>query len=476
MPLAPPATILAVDLGTQSLRVSAVSTDGKTLWRWSRPVASSIDGPRSEQDPAEWSTLLDEALAEAGRSGVRPAAVAAAGPLAGWVPMTGERALGPAVMYFDNRAAADVARVADVLAGRPEAPRPTVADPLPQLLRLHRDDPETARAMDRLLDATGFLVHRLCGEAVLDPYTAIRLFDPDVTACLGIDTTVFGRVASLGEQVGILSPRYADLLGSGTIPVIAATFDSKSAYVASGLAAAGEALDISGTVTSFGVLSPQRIVDPGKRVYSVPLDEAWLVRGSMGGTGSVLEWARADLLGQDFAAMEAGIADTPAGAGGVTFLPFHSGTRAPLWNPHARGALVGLGLDTGRPAMARAIYEGLCFGLRHIADTMAENGVMLRDVRLAGGLARSDLLSQMKADILGCPALRLADHELTTAGLVVIAATSLGHYPDRRAASRAIVDIADRFTPAPDRGRYEAPYRRYRTAVDALLPTFGPGP
>ncbi|MBL8570447.1 MAG: hypothetical protein JNK84_15360 [Phreatobacter sp.] len=474
MKQAAPVTILAVDLGTQSLRVSAVAADGATLWRWSRPVNSAIDGRRYEQDPAEWLALLDEALAEAGRAGVKPDAVAAAGPLAGWVPMAAGRPLGAAVMYFDTRAAVDVARIGELLDKRPEAPRPTVADPLPQLLRLGRERPDLAVAMDRLLDATGVLVHQLCGASVLDPYTALRLYDAEITRPLGTDPAIFGRPAALGERVGVLAPRYAGLFGGGAIPVVAATFDSKCAYVASGIAEPGEALDISGTVTSFGVASERPVRDPSRRVYSVPLGDGWLVRGSMGGTGSVLEWARAELLGQDFAAIEADIAAAPPGAGGVTFLPFHSGARAPLWNPHARGALLGLGLDTDRSVMARAVYEGLCFGLRHIADTMAESGVAPRDIRLAGGLARSDLLCRMKADILGCPVLRLADHELTTAGLAVIAAVTLGVYPDRRAASRAIVHVADRFAPAPARARYEEPYRRYRAAVAALSPTFAP--
>lgn len=465
--------ILAVDLGTQSLRLSALDRDGRTHWRWARPVASFIDGARNEQDPAEWASLLDEALIEAGQAGLRPAAIAAAGPLAGWVPLAAGRPIGRATMYFDTRAADEVAAVDAVIAGRPDLPRPTVADPLPQLLRLRREEPEQVATMDRLLDATGFLVHRLCGASILDPYTALRLYDPDVQAALGLDATLFGRPTAVGAVAGHLSAPLAAHFGGGSIPVIAATFDSKCAYLASGLAP-GEALDISGTVTSFGVASTAPVRDAAKRVYAVPMGADWLVRGSMGGTGSVLEWARAALIGTDFAVIEADVARVPPGAEGVTFLPFHSGARAPLWMPKARGALLGLGLDTGRPAMARAIYEGLCFGLRHIAEAMAENGVVLKDIRLAGGLARSDLLCQMKADILGCPALRLSDHELTSAGLAVIATTALGFHADRVSASRAIVRVADRFTPGPQSADYAAPYARYRAAVEALAPTFGP--
>jgi sugar (pentulose or hexulose) kinase len=459
-------TILAVDLGTQSLRVSAITTTGRRLWQSQRPVASFIEGAANEQDADEWRALLDEALGEAGRTGIRPDAVAAAGPLAGWVPLSAEgRPLARATMYFDGRTAVDTARVADALSDRPAAPRPTIADPLPQLLRLTREAPAWLGRMHRLLDATGWLVHHLSGEATLDAYTALRLYDPEIRSRLGLDTARFGRPTTIGEIVGHLSPRHAAHLGGGSIPVIAATFDSKSAYLASGIGQDGEALDISGTVTSFGIASATQVVDPARRIYSVPFGEGWLVRGSMGGTGSVLEWARATVLGTDFETIEGEVAATPPGAQGVTFLPYHSGARAPLWNADIRGAFLGLSLDTARPAMARAVYEGLVFGLRHIMETMAEAGVAVRDIRLAGGLARSRLLSQLKADILGRPVIRLADHELTTLGLVTVASVALGAHPSGRAASEALVAVAERLEPGVPPHVYDTAYRRYVEAA-----------
>ena len=462
-------TILAIDLGTQSLRVTAITTDGQHLWHWQRPVTSLVDGEANEQDPDEWARLLEDALAEAGRAGIKPHAVAAAGPLAGWVPLDAEgHALARATMYFDGRTAQDTARLASHLHDHPALPRPTIADPLPQLLRLQREQPVWLPRLHALLDATGWLVHRLTGISTLDAYTAIRLYDDTVRAQLGLDLKVIGRPVAIGETIGPLSPRLAALFGGAPIPVIAATFDSKCAYLASGIAQDGEALDISGTVTSFGVASTRRIIDPARRIYSVPLGEDWLVRGSMGGTGSILEWARATLLGGDFSTIEAEIEAVPPGAQGVTFLPYHSGARAPLWNPHARGAFLGLSLDTGRPAMARAVYEGLAYGLRHIADTIGEAGVTIDTIRLAGGLARSDLLCRMKADVLQRPVIRLADYELTTLGLVIIASTAIGAFPSRREASAALVRLADRFDPSPHHQAYDAPYRRYREAADTL--------
>ena len=437
-----------------------------TPWTWSRPVSTRTVGDISEQDPGVWDELLAEGMAEARRAGVSPVAVAAAGPLAGWVPHDAEgRALGPALMYFDRRSTADLAALEAVEDARTDGLRATIADPVPHLLRLRREEPAIYARTHRLLDATGHLVARLTGGiAVLDAYTALRLPTPAAARTLDIDAGRFGRPVRIGETVGTLASEFG-----ASVPVVAATFDSKCAYIASGIATPGEALDISGTVTSFGVISKSRLLDPAHRVYSVPLDGAWLARGSMGGTGSILEWARGDVPFDEYERLAAGAGP---GAKGVTFLPFHSGARAPLWQPGARGAFLGLSLDTDRAAMARAVFEGLALGLKHVVATVEECGAPVGELRLAGGLARSGLLARLKADILCRSVVRFADHELTTLGLAVIAHTALGVFPTRVAASRALVRLADRIDPGPDAPSYDSAYRRYVANVEALTPLF----
>jgi xylulokinase len=462
--------ILAIDLGTQSLRLSLVAADGAKPWAWSCPVATRTHGEVSEQDPQEWDARLREGMAEFRRTGLGCGAVAAAGPLAGWVPHDRDgRAIGPALMYFDRRSAADLAKLQELEGLGADGLRSTIADPVPHLLRLRRQEPEIDARTHRLLDATGHLVARLTGGiATLDAYTALRLPQAALARRLGIDTARLGRPTPVGTVVGRLAPEFG-----GDAPVVAATFDSKCAYVASGICQPGEALDTSGTVTSFGVVAASRVVDPGRRIYAVPLDGSWLVRGSMGGTGSILEWARGETSVEAYERLAASAAP---GAGGVTFLPFHSGARAPLWTPAARGAFLGLSLETGPAQMARAVFEGLALGLAHVAATMAECGAPVGTLRLAGGLARSTLLAQLKADILGRPVTRCADHELTTLGLAVIALTAIGAFPSRVAASQRLVRLGDRFAPDPaTAGAYAAAYRRYVAATAALASVFAAG-
>jgi sugar (pentulose or hexulose) kinase len=461
-----PPCLIVVDLGTQSLRVSVVGLDGKRLWSWQQAVSTIQDGERQEQDPAEWRALMGEGLAAAAQEGYIPLALLASAPLAGWVPLSGAgTALALATMYNDSRSEADLPWVEAALEPGVAVPRITIADPLPHALMLRREEPRTYAAMRSLVDATGWLNFLLTGEIVLNKYTAIRLYSDTIRRRLGLSAARFGRVVEIGEVIGPLIPSLAERLAWPAVPVIAATFDSKCAYLGSGVGAPGEALDISGTVTSFGVVSSEPVVDPLDRIYSVPFMDGHLVRGSTAAAGSIIEWVR-KLLGLTVSELDALVVQGALSADDPILLPYHSGARAPLWKPRARGVISGLSIATSREELARSVYAGLGLSLRHIVDTIEANGVQVDTILLSGGLARSAVLSQCKADILGRPVTVLGETELTTFGLAAIGATALGRFPNVRAAARQFVRPAQTFTPklsAEEAGRL---FHRYRTVAD----------
>jgi len=474
--------LLAIDLGTQSLRVSALASTGERLWGWARPVESRIEGDVFEQSTQQWQALLDEALADAGRAGIRPDAIAAAAPLAGFVALDAQgRAMTPAVLYADRRSAPYLEPVEAALARHPGANphglRVYVPDPLPHWLRLRAAEPGVFARMRRLLDATGWLNRYLTGVDTLNAYTALRLYDAEVRRELGVPEGMFGDPAPIGRRIGALRADLASRHGLPPAPVIAAAFDSKCAYLGSGIERPGDALDISGTVTSCGVVTDTPFDDPQRRVYTVPISaRTHLARGSTASSGGTLEWARTHLLERDFPAIDAEILATRASVDGPVFLPYLAGERSPLWNPHARGALLGLSLDGASHArIARAVYEGLAFALRHILAVLASQGAQAQRMLLAGGLSRNDVLCQIKADVLGLPLSRCRDTELTTLGLCAIAGVALGDWPDCASAGRTLVAVDRTFVPDPAEHRvHSANFERYLRYVQALLPTFAP--
>ena len=468
--------LLTVDLGTQSLRLVAYDNTGRRQWAWSAPVDSHIDGDVYEQSPEQWESLLLQGLQEAQHAGVKPLAIAAAGTLAGYVAVGSDgRSLGAATMYPDRRATGQVSRVSQVLraVGNDDGLRVHAADPLPQWLDLVARTPEKARHTSHFLDSTGWLNHLLSGESTLNAFTGLRLYDANVRKALSVDNAPFGRIVKVGQEVGEMRPELVARFGFGRVRVISAAFDSKSAYLGAGLFSPGEAVDISGTVSSLGVLWQQRIDDPDRRIYSVPFVGQHLVRGSTAAAGSSLEWMCRNLLCEDPIALERLASQAPPGANGLTFLPYLSGERSPLWNPWASGAMLGLRLSSNSADFARAVFEGLAFSVGHIADVMRGCGVEMQSVRLAGGLARSSLLGQIKADVLRVPVAPFVDHELTSQGLAAILAVATGHAVDLVQASRRLNTIERWVEPQQStRAAYRDAYERYRSASACLEPSY----
>lgn len=454
--------ILAIDLGTQSLRVTAIGTDGRRHWSLQRPVETRTDGIRQEQDVGQWRELLLSGLREAANAGMVPAVILASGPLAGWVPVSdsGDPA-GPAVMYNDVRSEPDLPTVEAALPDGATVPRLTIADPLPHVLRMRREQVAALEDAAHFLDATGSLNFVLTGEATLSAYTALRLYDGATRVRLGVADIPFGRTVEVGDVIGTLTGPLAQWLGWPRVPVLAATFDSKCAYLGSGINRPGQALDISGTVTSFGVVSAKRIIDHDNRIYSVPFGDGWLVRGSTAAAGSIIEWARGTLAlsieEMDRLALEAPI----SAEADPVFVPYLSGARAPLWRPRARGSLTGLSIGTSRADLARSIYAGLALSVRHIVDTIKSCGADVATIRLAGGLSRSAALAQIKADILGRPVTVMADAELTTIGMAAIGATHLGAFATIGAAASAFATDAITYHPRLAASEANALYARY---------------
>ena len=154
------ADLLAIDLGTQSIRLTAFDRTGQKQWNWSAVVDSQIKGDIFEQSTEQWGTLLLQGLCEARLAGIRPKAIAAAGPLAGYVALDSEgHALCHAVMYTDRRSAPEAKFVEAIALVQPDDSglRVHIADPIPQWLRLCREFPEVAEKTAYFLDATGWI-------------------------------------------------------------------------------------------------------------------------------------------------------------------------------------------------------------------------------------------------------------------------------------------------------------------------------
>jgi glycerol kinase len=145
--------------------------------------------------------------------------------------------------------------------------------------------------------------------------------------------------------------------------------------------------------------------------------------------GAVVQWLRDGLkLAPTAPGMDV-LASTVKDNGGLFLVPAFAGLGAPHWDPYARGLLIGITRDTSAGHIARAALEGVAFQVADLLDAMqSDTRKKLKELRVDGGMTRSDLLMQFQADILGMPVVRPAVTETTASGAAYLAGLAVGFW------------------------------------------------
>lgn len=319
---------IGLDLGTQSVRALAVGADGRVEGMGSRPLTSHRDGPRHEQDPEQWWTAVSaacrEALAGIAAERVRGVAVDAT---SGTILLTGAdgRALTPALMYDDTRAAAEVARINEAGArvwAELGYRRMQAAWALPKLLWLLRE-----HGPARPAHQSDFVNRRLTGHDVATDLsnalkTGAHLVKEDwpheVFDRLGVPVELMPPLVRPGTELGRVCAAASEATGLpvGT-PVIAGTTDGCAAQLGAGALRPGSWNSVLGTTLVLKGVTRDLVHDPLGVVYSHKAPNGDWLPGGASGTGSGViarDFAGGDLdeLGRAAAAFEpAGVSAYP---------------------------------------------------------------------------------------------------------------------------------------------------------------------
>jgi xylulokinase len=192
-------------------------------------------------------------------------------------------------------------------------------------------------------------------------------------------------------------------------------------------------------------------------------------------SGKALEWFK-NTTGKADASYESVLADVeevPPGANRLLFLPYLAGERAPLWDPNARGAFIGLTLNHRRKDMTRAVVESVAYAIRDVIEAMEEARLSVQDLRITGSPARSAVWNQIKADVTGRRILVPATQDSDLAGDACLALYALGDYPTIAAASEAIAKMGAVFEPDPaNKAIYDEMFGLYRESYRGLRHVF----
>jgi glycerol kinase len=193
---------------------------------------------------------------------------------------------------------------------------------------------------------------------------------------------------------------------------------------------------------------------------------SYALEGSVFVAGAAVQWLRDGLGLIESAAQVEELASSVPDTGDVFFVPALSGLGAPYWDPHARGAIVGLTRGTTRAHLARAALEAIAFQSAELIEAMAaDSGIALTELRVDGGATANNLLMQMQANLLGVPVVRPRVTETTALGAAYLAGLACGFWKDE-AEIAALWSRERVFEPALSREAAGAKLARWKRAVE----------
>jgi xylulokinase len=216
------------------------------------------------------------------------------------------------------------------------------------------------------------------------------------------------------------------------------------------------------------------IVEPAGRVHAFchAVPGRWHLMSVMLSAAGSLRWFRDALApGVPFATLSDEASTVPAGSGGLLFLPYLTGERTPHPDPLARGAFVGLVVGHERRHLARAVMEGVAFGLRDGLDLMVAAGLPApQQIRASGGGTASPAWRQILADVLGAEIATVDTTEGAAFGAGLLGAVGAGWFETVEAASEAVVHATPAAVPGRDVAGYAELHAIYRDLYPALAP------
>jgi glycerol kinase len=291
-------------------------------------------------------------------------------------------------------------------------------------------------------------------------------WDDELLALFNIPRALLPEVRDSAADYGRTE---ASLLGS-EVPIAGIAGDQQAALVGQACFAPGMVKSTYGTGCFMVLNTGKKAVASKNRLlttvgYRLNGETTYALEGSIFVAGAAIQWLRDGLRLISHASETEALARSVSSARGVYLVPAFTGMGAPWWDPHARGALLGLTRDTGIAEVVTAGLESVCYQTLDLLEAMMADGAAKPTaLRVDGGMVVNNWLTQALADTLGVPVDRPVVTETTALGAAYLAGLQVGLFGSLEEIS-SHWQCDRHFRPALDEPTRQARYAGWRKAV-----------
>ncbi|MCG3156627.1 MAG: Xylulose kinase [bacterium] len=487
--------LLGIDTSTTATKALLIDEEGSVV-----AVAATeypFDSPKpgwTEQAPALfWNGTVQSIRAvfeKAKISGKEVVAIGLTGQMHGMTLLDAHgEVIRPCILWNDQRTAAQCEFITNLIGA--ERVLQLTGNPIltgftaPKIVWTREHEPENYRRVAHILLPKDYVRYQLTGECFSDvaDSSGTSLFDvgkrrwsEEMLYALHIPRAWLPEVTEspvASTKINAAAAQATGLL-AGT-PVVAGGGDQAAQAVGTGIVAEGAVAVTIGTSGVVFAQSDSYRVEPQGRLHAFchAVPGKWHLMGVMLSAGGSFRWYRDALAAKEsYDALMQGVATVAAGSEGLLFLPYLTGERTPHPDPHARGAFIGLNIRHAQPHLARAVIEGVTFGLRDSLELMRGLGVPTQQVRASGGGAKSAIWRQILADVFNAEIVTVNSTEGAAHGAALLAGVGAGIYPSVEAAADQAIRITGTHQPTPEVNVYAKYYARYQALYPALKTEF----
>lgn len=483
---------IGIDLGTSAVKLLLMDEQGTICNVVSKEYPLFFPHPGwSEQKPEDWWEQSIAGLLELTENIDRSQVdgISFGGQMHGLVVLDeNDQVLRPAILWNDGRTTKETDYLNEVI-GKEKLSQYTAniafaGFTAPKILWMKENEPELFARIRRIMLPKDYLAYCLSGVHATDLSDASgmllldvknRCWSKEMMEICGVTEEQLAQVFESYEVIGTLKPEVAEKLGfRPEVKIIAGAGDNAAAAVGTGTVGNGACNISLGTSGTVFISSEEFHVDNQNALHAFAhADGTWHLMGCMLSAASCNKWWMDDILQtKEYNEEQKNLWENRnevLGRNDVFFLPYLMGERSPHNDPSARGAFIGMRMDTTREQMTQAVLEGVVFALRDSCEVARAQGIQIDKTRICGGGAKSPLWKMMVANILNMTVETPEAEEGPAMGGAMLAAVGCGVFASVEEAAAKIVKVRETLDPDPEiAARYEEKYQLFRKMYPAL--------
>jgi len=337
----------------------------------------------------------------------------------------------------------------------------------------------------KFLQYQDYILYKLCGETISDYSLASRTMALDIRKrswseeilnAAGISMNLLPEVKPAGTIIGKIRPQMAnDLSLPRSLLLVLGGHDQPCCALGAGVVTEGSAVDSVGTTECITLLLADRLQKSIIKNYNFPNEPfvnkiGYNTMAYLHTAGVLLEWfinlfakmekVKLEKESKDVYNYFEEISPTPPSS--LFILPHFAGTGTPYMDTAAKGAIVGLTLETKKEDIYLAFLEGIAFDIQNNIECLKQAGITFNKLFVVGGGARFPKWLQMKADIFGKEISTLECNEAGALGTAILAAKATGVYNDLKTAVKSMVKVKDTIYPDKEKSEiYKEKFKEY---------------